>query len=203
MNEQKRSFKLGSAGATVAGTSAPENFNSSTATLNENPPQNFNQFSDRVHVKNKERSRSAENRYGRNSRSRYVDNTTWNQMNEDSGPGGVFPKNEPPLNRFARNPPFETQISNAEPGSFRILQRNEPVVFEARNTDEPNVVATGNLGRSFGMWVKCEVEDLPCWAIVDTGASTSLISRHCVPCWKTRKPAPAPFVRPHRQCHAH
>ena len=28
------------------------------------------------------------------------------------------------------------------------------------------------------MWVKCEVEDLPCWAIVDTGASTSLISRH-------------------------
>ena len=28
------------------------------------------------------------------------------------------------------------------------------------------------------MWVKCEVEDLPCWAIVDTGASTSLIIRH-------------------------
>ena len=28
------------------------------------------------------------------------------------------------------------------------------------------------------MWVKCEVEDLPCWAIVDTGASTTLISRH-------------------------
>ena len=28
------------------------------------------------------------------------------------------------------------------------------------------------------MWVKCEVEDLPCWAVVDTGANTSLISRH-------------------------
>ena len=28
------------------------------------------------------------------------------------------------------------------------------------------------------MWVKCEVEDLLCWAIVETGASTSLISRH-------------------------
>ena len=28
------------------------------------------------------------------------------------------------------------------------------------------------------MWVKCEVEDLPCRAIVDTGASTSLISRN-------------------------
>ena len=99
-------------------------------------------------------------------------------MNEDFGPGGVFPKNEPPLNRFARNPPFETQISNAEPGSLRILQRNEPVVFEAKNTDEPSVVATGNFRLSPGMWVKCKVEDLPCWAIVDTGASTSLIGRH-------------------------
>ena len=28
------------------------------------------------------------------------------------------------------------------------------------------------------MWVKCEVEDQPCWAIVETGASTSLISHH-------------------------
>ena len=28
------------------------------------------------------------------------------------------------------------------------------------------------------MWVKCEFEDLPCWAKVDTGASISLISRH-------------------------
>ena len=28
------------------------------------------------------------------------------------------------------------------------------------------------------MWVKCEIEDLPCWAVVDTGASTSLISHH-------------------------
>ena len=100
-------------------------------------------------------------------------------MNEDFGPGGVLPKNEPPINRFTRTPPqFETQIINAEPGSLRILQRNEPVVFEARTTDEPSVVATGNFRRSPGMWVKCEVEDLPCWAIVDTGASTSLISRH-------------------------
>ena len=28
------------------------------------------------------------------------------------------------------------------------------------------------------MWVKCEVEDLTCWAIVETGASTSLINHH-------------------------
>ena len=75
-------------------------------------------------------------------------------------------------------PPFQTQISNAGHGSLSILQRNEPVVFEAKNTDEPSVVATGNFRRSSGMWVKCEVKDLPCWATVDTGASTSLISRH-------------------------
>ena len=169
---------MGSAGDTVAGTSAPDLLSFSTATLSETPPQNKSQFSDRVHVTNRDRSRSSENRYGRNPRSRYVDKTTWNQMNEDFGPGGVIPKNEPSMNRFAQNPPFKTQTVNAEPGSLRILQRNEPVVFETKNTDEPNVVATGNFRRSPGMWLKCEVEDLPCWAIVDTGASTSLISRH-------------------------
>ena len=102
-------------------------------------------------------------------------------MNEDFGPGGVSPKNQPPVNRFARTPPpspFETQIGNAETGSLRILQRNEPVVFEAKNTDELSVVATRNFRQSPGMWTKCEVEDLPCWAIVDTGASTSLIGRN-------------------------
>ena len=99
-------------------------------------------------------------------------------MNEVFGPGGVIPKNEHPINRFAQNPSFKTQTVNAEPGSLRILQRNEPVVFEAKNTDEPNAVATGNFRRSPRMWVKCQVEDLLCWAIVDTGASTSLISRH-------------------------
>ena len=61
-NVQKRSFKLGSAVATVAGTSVPEIFNSSTATLDENPPPNTSQFYDRVHVANRDRSRSAENR---------------------------------------------------------------------------------------------------------------------------------------------
>ena len=99
-------------------------------------------------------------------------------MNEEVGPGGVFRKKEPPVNRFARNPPFGTRTVNAEHGCLRILQRNEPVVFEAKSTDEPSVVATGIFRRSPGMWVKCEVGDLPCWAVVDTGASTSLISHH-------------------------
>ena len=88
-----------------------------------------------------------------------------------TNPRQSFPAQPPP-------PPFETQTVKAEPRSLRILQRNEPVVFEAKSTDEPSVVATGNYRRSPGMWVKCEVEDLPCWAIVDTGASTSLLSRH-------------------------
>ena len=99
-------------------------------------------------------------------------------MNEDFGPGGVFPKNEPSVSRFARNPQLEKQTVKSEPGSLRILQKNEPVVFGARNSDEPNVVATGNFRRSPRLWVKCQVEDLPCWAIVDTGASTSLVSHH-------------------------
>ena len=47
-----------------------------------------------------------------------------------------------------------------------------------RNTDEPRIVATGNFRRNPGMWVKCEIEDVPFWAIVDTGASINLISRH-------------------------
>ena len=99
-------------------------------------------------------------------------------MNEDFGPGGVFPKNEPPVNRFARNPLFETQTVNTKPASFWILHRKEPVVFEAKNTDEPSVVATGNFRRSPGMWVNCEVEELRCWATVDTGESFSLNSGH-------------------------
>ena len=72
-------------------------------------------------------------------------------MNDDFGPGGVFPEYELPVYRFARNPPFETQTFNVEPGSFRILQRNEPVVFEAKSSDEPSVVATGNFKRSPGI----------------------------------------------------
>ena len=118
-------------------------------------------------------------------------------MNEDFGPGGLFPKIEHPVNRFARNASFETQTVNAEPGSLRILQRNEPAVFEARNTDEPSVVATGNFRRSPGMWVKCEVEGPPCWAIVDTGKNTSLISRYMASLvGKPVTPHPHPLLRP-------
>ena len=47
------------------------------------------------------------------------------------------------------------------------------------------------------MWVKCEVEDLPCWAIVDTGASTSLIGRYMAsPVGKTVNPHPHRLLGP-------
>ena len=62
MNEQNLPFKLGSAGATVAGTSAPEIFQNLTAKLNENQPQNNSQFTDRACVTNRDRSQSSENR---------------------------------------------------------------------------------------------------------------------------------------------
>ena len=73
---------------------------------------------------NRDRSWSAENQYGRNLRSRYVDKNTWNQMNEDFGPGGVFPKNEPPVNRFARNPPLKRKSGTPNldlSGSYREM----------------------------------------------------------------------------------
>ena len=104
-NEQKkRSFKLGSVGATVARTSALETFKFLTATLNENQCQNNSQFSQPAHITNRDRSQSSKNRYGWYSRWRHVDKTTLNQINEDFGPAGVFPGNEPPVNRFARTP---------------------------------------------------------------------------------------------------
>ena len=83
----------------MEGTSAPETFETPPATLNENQPQNKSQVSDRTHVTNRDRSQSSENRHGWDSRSRHVDKTTLNQMNENFGPGGVFAKNEPPVNR--------------------------------------------------------------------------------------------------------
>ena len=99
-------------------------------------------------------------------------------MNEDLETGVVYPREEPPVNCFARYLPFKIQAFDPKAGLVRILQRNDPVVFEAKIEEEPNIVATANFRRWTAMWVKCEVEDLPCWAKVDAGVSTSLISQH-------------------------
>ena len=94
-------------------------------------------------------------------------------MNEDFGPRGIFPKIEPPVNRFARNPLLPKRKSVTPNLDLSGSYRETNLLYLKRK-----VVATGNFRRSPGMRVKCEVEDLPCWAIVDTGASTSLVSRH-------------------------
>ena len=104
-------------------------------------------------------------------------------MDKEFGPGGFASEKETPTQRFAHDTPPKMHVTKSEPGSVRILQRNDPVVFETKRNEsaqkeQPNVVATGNFRRSPGMWVNCEVEDIPCWAIVDTGASSSLISRY-------------------------
>ena len=102
---------------------------------------------------------------------------TWNQMNEILYQVAFFLQMS--LLSIAL---FETPLKNltchSEPGSFRILQKIEAVVFQAKSTDEPSVVATGSFRRSPGLWVKCQVKELPCWAMVDNGASTRIISRY-------------------------
>ena len=90
-------------------------------------------------------------------------------MNEDFGPGGVFPKNERPVNRFARNPPLK----------LKPLTQNLDLSGSYRETNLLYLKREIQMNRVLNpMWVKCEVEDQPCWAIVDTGARTSSISRH-------------------------
>ena len=42
---------------------------------------------------------------------------------------------------------------------------------------ESEAVASGEIARGSGMWVPVQVENQPCWAIVDTGAKRSLMSR--------------------------
>ena len=170
---------MGTAGAaTVAGSaSAEKTFSPSAATPN--------------HPPSRDRSRSSENRYGRHNRSRYVDPQTWNEMCKDVGPGGFLPQNEPqtpqdPPQAFVdERPRIEAPlIRESEPQTAKILSKNDPVIFEVKCTDtrcrhkESEAVASGETARASGMWIAVQVENQLCWAIVDTGASRSLMSRN-------------------------
>ena len=70
-----------------------------------------------------------------------------------------------------------------EPQTAKILRKNDPVIFEVKCTDkrcrdkESEAVASGEIVRGSGMWVPAQVENQLCWAILDTGASRSLMSR--------------------------
>ena len=47
------------------------------------------------------------------------------------------------------------------------------------------------------MWVKCEVEDLPSWATLDTGANTIIVSHHLASLvGKPVNPQPHRLLRP-------
>ena len=70
-----------------------------------------------------------------------------------------------------------------EPQTAKILSKSDPVIFEVKCTDkrcrdkESEAVASGEIARGTGMWVPVQVENQLCWAIVDTGASRSSMSR--------------------------
>ena len=111
-------------------------------------------------------------------------------MCEDFGPGGFLPQNEPqtshdPPQAFTNeHPRIEVPLTReSEPQTAKILRKSDPVIFEVKCTDkrcrdkESEAVASGEIARGSGMWVPVQVQNQPCWAIVDTGASRSLMSR--------------------------
>ena len=111
-------------------------------------------------------------------------------MCKDVGPGGFLPQNEPqtphapPQTFINEQPRIEIPLAReSEPQTAKILSKNDPVIFEVKCTDkrwrsmESEAVASGEIARASGMWVPVQVENQPCWAIVDTGASRSLMSR--------------------------
>ena len=112
-------------------------------------------------------------------------------MCKDVGPGGFLPQNEPqtshdPAQAFTNDHPrIDVPLTReSEPQTAKILRKNDPVFFEVKCTDkrcrdkESEAVASGEIARGSGMWVPVQVENQPCWAIVDTGASRSLMSRN-------------------------
>ena len=111
-------------------------------------------------------------------------------MCKDLGPGGFLPQNEPqtshdpPQAFINEHPRIEGPLTcGSEPQTAKILSKSDPVIFEVKYTDkrcrdkESEAVASGEIARGSGMWVLVQVENPPCWAIVDTGASRSLMSR--------------------------
>ena len=111
-------------------------------------------------------------------------------MCKDVGPGGFVPPNEsktphdPPQAFINEHPRIEVPLTReSEPQTAKILSKNDPVIFEVKCTDkrcrdkELEAVASGEIARGSGMWVPVQLENQPCWAIVDTGASRSLMSR--------------------------
>ena len=111
-------------------------------------------------------------------------------MCKDLGNGGFLPQNEPqtshdtPQAFITEHPRIEIPSTRErEPQIARVLSKTDPVTFEVKCTDkrcrdkESEAVASGQIARGSGMWVPVQLENQPCWVIVDTGASRSLVSR--------------------------
>ena len=110
-------------------------------------------------------------------------------MCKDLGAGGFLPQNEPqtshdPAKPFINeHPRIEVPLTcESEPQTAKVLSKNDPVIFEVKCTDrrcrdkKSEAVASGELVRGSGIWLPVQVENQLCWAIVDTGASRSLMS---------------------------
>ena len=111
-------------------------------------------------------------------------------MSKDLGPGGFLPQNDP---QTSYDPPqafinqhlrIEVPLTReSEPQTAKNLSKIDPLIFEKKCTDkrcrdkESEAVASGEIVRGSGMWVPVQRKNQPCWAIVDTGASRSLMSR--------------------------
>ena len=108
-------------------------------------------------------------------------------MCQESGPGGFYTNIEPPNVNSPLVEPFETGFNSLEPRSVKILPKGDPEELEnfngvknawAKSNERkpPHAIAAGKFVKGSGLLVSYQVEDQCCWAIVDTGASNSLIS---------------------------
>ena len=108
-------------------------------------------------------------------------------MCQESGPGGFYTNIEPPNVNSPLVEPSETGFNSLEPGPVKILPKGDPEELEKFNgvknacaksneREAPHAIAAGKFVKGSGLLVPYQVEDQCCWAIVDTGASNSLIS---------------------------
>ena len=106
-----------------------------------------------------------------------ADPEMWQRMNEEFGPGHFFPKTpSPPVDNPHRKTVFENPSSL--PGSVKILDKSDPLAHKKITQEGVSAhIASGNYAPGIALLVPYKVEGQRCWAIVDTGASKSLISR--------------------------
>ena len=132
------------------------------------------------------RSRSAKNRYGNKHRSRCVNPITWEEICRESGPGGFYIKIEPPNVNSPLVKTSENGFDSLEPESVKILPKKDLEELEkfngVRNScaktndiEAPHTIAARKFVKGSGLLIPYQVDDQRCWAIVDTGASNSLI----------------------------